>query len=396
MRRLSTILLLGVAGWGLPAISFGDAPTTNPSDVSKEIQIQRGRSGFEAGDTIVITSVRGPGDAMAPGNSYEIQGTYILSSHDDARLFVGVTSKAAGSADTDADSRQSAVVEKGMGEFDLVLPFKASGYPFISFNSSSGDVSFGELYFGTPGTVLQAAADTSNNSSASADGASGPPARSVALGVSTADTNFAFVPSTSTPPVPPAQPGTPPNSFPDVVQFVIGGTHFLPGDEILIQEVRGTASTLQPGNWYQISGIYSLASHPQATLATFVTATGSANGESNVASVQTKAIGGGTGKFVLVLPMLYPGDPHVSFYPAGGGESFGSAYFGTGDNILQSVPDDVPDALNFSLDNSNVVPGPVSNPTQNPQQLNPQPLNPQMPQPTFPQPQPVGGGTKSK
>ena len=38
----------------------------------------------------------------------------------------------------------------------------------------------------------------------------------------------------------------------------------------------------------------------------------------------------------LILPMSCRGWPHVSFYPAGGGESFGGNYFGTGDSVLKS------------------------------------------------------------
>jgi hypothetical protein len=29
------------------------------------------------------------------------------------------------------------------------------------------------------------------------------------------------------------------------------------------------------------------------------------------------------------------GKPHVSFYPADGGESFASVYFGTGDSVMK-------------------------------------------------------------
>lgn len=33
--------------------------------------------------------------------------------------------------------------------------------------------------------------------------------------------------------------------------------------------------------------------------------------------------------------MYGDGWPHVSFYPADGGESFGGNYFGTGDKVLE-------------------------------------------------------------
>ena len=46
------------------------------------------------------------------------------------------------------------------------------------------------------------------------------------------------------------------------------------------------------------------------------------------------AVDEGQGTFVLYLPMLCRGWPHVSFYPADGGGDFGGNYFGTGDSVL--------------------------------------------------------------
>ncbi len=303
----------------------------------------------------------------------------------------GSTRGRRGGADADADPSQSVVIEKGIGKFDLTFPFKAVGYPFISFTTASGNVGFGQLFFGTTGSLLQVSADAdTDGDSSSVSASSGPPDKSVALGVSTADTNFSFESFPSS--APSASPAGPPTtSFPNLVQFTNGASNFLPGDEIIVREVRGTASTFQPGNWYQIKGIYALGSHPQAILSTFVTAIGSTSGQANVVPSQTTMVGGGTGEFVLDLPMLYPGDPHVSFYPAGGGASFGTIYFGTGGTVMQSIPNDLPDTLNLSLDNSYVTPGPISNPLQNPQQV-----HPEMPTPAFPTPTNPTGGAKSK
>jgi hypothetical protein len=287
----------------------------------------------------------------------------------------------AGGADADAAPTQSVAIDKGMGKFDLILPVMVKGYPFISFNTSSGDTSFGQIYFGTAGNVLEASTDAAPSSDdsnsqgvrASADSSN----RSSNLDVYAEQDSVSFVPNTSSTTQPSSL--TPPSSFPDVVKFKNGEDSFLPGDEILIHEIRGTAPTFRPGNWYQIKGIYALSSHPQAILSTFVSATGPNSGNTNVIPPQTQVVAAGTGEFTLILPMLYVGYPHVSFYPAGGGPSFGSAYFGIGNSILSTIPDDLPNTLNISLDNSNVTPGPVSNPLQNPQQL-----NPQMPSPTFP------------
>jgi hypothetical protein len=142
-------------------------------------------------------------------------------------------------------------------------------------------------------------------------------------------------------------------------------------------------------------------------IAAFVTAMGPTGGHSRVVPSQTQIAAGGTGKFTLVFPMTYAGAPHVSFYPAGGGPSFGSAYFGTGKSVIDTIPSDIPDTLNYNLDNTPnsglVSSGPITDPRQNAKQVNPQGLNtqglnPQGLSPSFPNPQPVntGGSGNSK
>ncbi len=107
------------------------------------------------------------------------------------------------------------------------------------------------------------------------------------------------------------------------------------GDKITIVEVRGTADTLTPGNIYRIKGTYTLASHDRAMLAAFTTARDAADGRGPYLKVQTTAVTRGTGTFTLFLPMSCRGWPHVSFYPADVGQSFGGSYFGTGDSVLK-------------------------------------------------------------
>ena len=62
---------------------------------------------------------------------------------------------------------------------------------------------------------------------------------------------------------------------------------------------------------------------------------GSLAGTGPYLKVQTTVINRGSGTFTLFLPMQYRGWPHVSFYPAEGGGSFGGNYFGTGDSVLK-------------------------------------------------------------
>lgn len=136
---------------------------------------------------------------------------------------------------------------------------------------------------------------------------------------------------------PPEKPETVPSSpqFPYVVKFEQGATKFLEGDKITIVEVRGTAETFKPGDIYWIKGTYSLASHDQATLAAYTTAKHSADARSRSFTAQTTRVNKGSGTFTLFLPMACEGWPHVSFYPADGGEGFGGNYFGTGDTVLK-------------------------------------------------------------
>jgi beta-lactamase regulating signal transducer with metallopeptidase domain len=125
--------------------------------------------------------------------------------------------------------------------------------------------------------------------------------------------------------------------FPHVVDFQHGATRFLPGDEIVIKEVRGTADTMMVGNIYLVRGKYTLALHDRATIAAYITATNAADGASKTLTVQQTKVDKGSGEFTLFLPMYINGWPHVSFYPAESGEGFGESYFGTGDWVLRKL-----------------------------------------------------------
>ena len=117
------------------------------------------------------------------------------------------------------------------------------------------------------------------------------------------------------------KPDTPRTSeFPYVLHFEQGATRFLEGDKITILEVRGTADTMTPGNIYWIKGSYSLASRDRAMVAAFTTARSAADGKGPYLKVQTTIVNRGDGTFTLFLPMSCKGWPHVSFYPADGGE----------------------------------------------------------------------------
>ncbi|HWB11893.1 MAG TPA: hypothetical protein VG826_21865 [Pirellulales bacterium] len=135
----------------------------------------------------------------------------------------------------------------------------------------------------------------------------------------------------------PATPAQEPDAseFPHVVKFEQGATRFLDGDNISILEIRGTAETFTPGNRYWIRGEYTLKSHDGAMVAAYTTAMDAENGRSASLRIQSTVVDKGSGTFTLILPMGYRGWPHVSFYPAGGGDGFGGNYFGTGDSVLK-------------------------------------------------------------
>ena len=154
--------------------------------------------------------------------------------------------------------------------------------------------------------------------------------------VQTTQTKVLAGSSAEEPPTPARKPDAPTSSgFPYAVRFEQGATRFLNGDKITILEVRGTADTFAPGNIYWIKGTYTLASHDRAMLAAYTTAKDAKNGTGGYLKVQTNIVARGQGTFTLYLPLSYQGWPHVSFYPADGGDGFGGNYFGTGDSVLR-------------------------------------------------------------
>ena len=73
----------------------------------------------------------------------------------------------------------------------------------------------------------------------------------------------------------------------------------------------------------------------RSSLAANVTAKNVSAGRSIGGDDQARFVERGSGNFTLKVRMPYEGWPHISFYPAEGGQSFGGAYFGTGDSVLK-------------------------------------------------------------
>jgi beta-lactamase regulating signal transducer with metallopeptidase domain len=119
-----------------------------------------------------------------------------------------------------------------------------------------------------------------------------------------------------------------------VVDFEIGATKLREGDQIVIEKVEGTSSKMEAGNVYVVQGTYRLASELRASLSVFVTGSGE-NNPTPIQKTQTMLVDQGEGRFSLIFYMWNNGKPHVSFYPAEGGSSFASVYFGTGESLLE-------------------------------------------------------------
>jgi hypothetical protein len=100
------------------------------------------------------------------------------------------------------------------------------------------------------------------------------------------------------------------------------------GDLITITEVRGPSDALEAGKTYEVRGRYKLVSHEKALLAAYVTVEKSQGHVSHPDLPNQKVIvEKGEGSFTLRFHMWQEGKPHVSFYPAKGGNSFAATYF---------------------------------------------------------------------
>jgi hypothetical protein len=108
------------------------AATVNPQ-FPFTVPVEQGATYFQGGDQILITEVHGTASQLMPGNKYQIKGEYRLVSHPEASLTAGVIAPN-GSAPI-LSNQQSMSVQKGTGEFTLVLPYATEGQPRITFTS---------------------------------------------------------------------------------------------------------------------------------------------------------------------------------------------------------------------------------------------------------------------
>lgn len=112
------------------------------------------------------------------------------------------------------------------------------------------------------------------------------------------------------------------------VQFTIGPRAFATGDEIKIAEVWSELGTLERGDTVTVTGTYSLASCPAATLWFYITedAATAKGGSGGGVALRVQA---GAAAFKLERPITAEGHLHLGFYDNQSGDCFGTVYFGT-------------------------------------------------------------------
>ena len=133
--------ILGLAtGIGLSTRAYGteDFPQTVPFEI--------GRTQLAPGDSITIQSVRVTAATFQTNETYCVEGTYTLSSHDEAVIALHVTSRQ--DLRTKIDPRQMMRIKKGSGTFRLIKTMGVEGNPHVSFYPTGSGGDFGGVYFG--------------------------------------------------------------------------------------------------------------------------------------------------------------------------------------------------------------------------------------------------------
>jgi hypothetical protein len=131
------------------AVTAKSQETTN-ANLPYPVRIELGDAEFAPGDRITIQQVRGTREAIVPGEMYSVDGTYTLSSRDEAELALHVTSS--NRSPSPIDPKQTVRIRKGTGTFHLIKTLDREGYLHVSFYAGN---SFGGVYFGQGQWVLR-------------------------------------------------------------------------------------------------------------------------------------------------------------------------------------------------------------------------------------------------
>ena len=123
-----------------PLPSLPQAPV---SELTHIVAFTIGQTEFQGNDRITITEVRGTSDTIQPGGTYQVKGTYHLTSHAQASLALSVAAIRPQDARGFWAPNQSITVYRGDGEFTVYECIACPGYPHITFyagGQSIGDV----------------------------------------------------------------------------------------------------------------------------------------------------------------------------------------------------------------------------------------------------------------
>jgi hypothetical protein len=119
-------------------------PAATNENLPFKVPFELGSSAFAPGDNITIKEVRGTNKKIVIGGTYSVEGTYSLTSRDQADLSFFDTSIGY-SGPTPIDPKQTVQIQKGSGTFYLVKTMHDDGYLHVSFYSGAD---FGGVYFG--------------------------------------------------------------------------------------------------------------------------------------------------------------------------------------------------------------------------------------------------------
>lgn len=138
--------ILGCMGTSRSASS---AESMASVDLSHVVPFKVTNASSTGPDSITIKQIRGNYDSIRPGGTYQVKGTYHMVSHDQAALMGYVTASDEDSAHSRVGAviRQEQIVDRGDGEFTVVVPFICKGEPHISFYPTAGGSSFVSVYF---------------------------------------------------------------------------------------------------------------------------------------------------------------------------------------------------------------------------------------------------------
>jgi hypothetical protein len=141
----------------VPTTPVAATATTAAESISfpEVVPFVQGANSFATGDRITITEVRGTAEAITPGNTYCIKGTYTLASHGQAVLAAYVTAMDAAEGRSVPLKVQKMTVNRGEGTFSLFLPVTIRGWPHVSFYPVETGENLGGNYFGTGSSVLK-------------------------------------------------------------------------------------------------------------------------------------------------------------------------------------------------------------------------------------------------